>query len=274
VEYAVAQQLVLSKIRPAVGLDRLICCMSGSAPLHRDIAYTYAGLGIVICEGYGLTETSPVATTNRLADNRIGTVGKAIPHVEVRIAEDGEVLVRGPNVMKGYYHRREQPIDADGWFSTGDIGMLDGDGYLRITDRKKELFKTSGGKYIAPSRVEMALRRSPYIAQALVTGLGQPYPVALIGPNWDLLGKELGISGGDPAVLAERPDVHEFFKGQVRSQTADLASFEQIRYFAVLPRELTVEAGDLSPALKMKRRIIEERFADYVKQAYESATRD
>jgi long-chain acyl-CoA synthetase len=268
-EFAVAKILVLGKVRPRMGLDRLVFFMSGSAPLHKDISYAYKGLGIDICEGYGLTETSPVACTNRLIDNKIGTVGKPIPNVEVRVAEDGELLVRGPNVMQGYYHADEQPIDADGWFATGDIAEIDAEGYVRITDRKKELFKTSGGKYVAPARVESALKRSPYFSQAIVLGFGRPFPIALIAPNWDLLGTELGLPRNiDTAAFHSRSDVNTFIAREVRAQTADLGSFEQIRRFAILPRELTIEDGEMSPSLKLKRRVIETRYADLIESAY------
>jgi long-chain acyl-CoA synthetase len=268
-EFAVAQRLVLSKVKPRMGLDRLMFFMSGSAPLHPDISYTYKGLGIEICEGYGLTETSPVICTNRPFDNKIGTVGKPIPNVEVKIAEDGELLARGPNVMKGYYRAEEQPFDEDGWFKTGDIGEIDAEGYVKITDRKKELFKTSGGKYIAPARVESALKRSPYFSQAIVMGYGRPYPIALIAPNWDLLRAELHLpEGADTAGFLERADVRAFIAKEVARQTDDLAPFEQIRHFSLLPRELTIEQGEMSPSLKLKRRVIEARFAQLIDRAY------
>ena len=194
-QFAVAKKAVLSQIPPRLGLDRAHFLVSGSAPLHRDIALTFAALGLKICEGYGLTETSPVVSVNRLDAMRYGSVGKPIPGVSVKIAEDGEILVKGPNVMRGYYHLPdERPFDADGWFMTGDIGRIDEDGFLYITDRKKELIKTSAGKYVAPSRVEASIKRSPYIAQVLVCGDGRPFPMALVAPNWTLVRAELGIA--------------------------------------------------------------------------------
>jgi long-chain acyl-CoA synthetase len=270
-QYAIAQKLVLSKIKPAIGLDRLEFFVSGSAPLHRDIALTFAGMGVPIAEGYGLTETSPVVTANPPDAIRYGSVGKAIDGVQIKIAADGEILVKGPNVMQGYYHLpAEHPFDADGWFRTGDIGELDRDGYLFITDRKKELIKTSTGKYIAPGRVEAALKRSIYIGQCFVIGDGRSFPLALVSPNWDLVRKEFGISPEvSNAAIAERTDVRDFMTNEVIERTADLSSFEQIRKVALLPRDLTVEDGELSPTLKVKRRVVEKKFADLIDAAYQ-----
>jgi long-chain acyl-CoA synthetase len=269
-QYGVAQRLVLSKIKPMVGLDRLEFFVSGSAPLHRDIALTFAGIGVPICEGYGLTETSPVVTANPPGQIRYGSVGKPIAGVEVRIAADGEILVKGPNVMQGYYHLPdERPFTADGWFQTGDIGELDADGYLYITDRKKELIKTSAGKYVAPGRVEAALKRSIYVGQCFVIGDGRPFPVALVCPNFDALRLEFEIAAEVPNVLiAARADVRDFMQKEVSDKTADLASFEQVRRVALLPRDLTIEDGELSPTLKVKRRVVEKKFADLIESAY------
>jgi long-chain acyl-CoA synthetase len=269
-KFALAQRLVLSKVKPALGLDRVRFLVSGSAPLHRDIALTFAGLGIPIAEGYGLTETAPVVTVNRFDGIRYGSVGKPIPNVQVKIADDGEILVKGPNVMLGYYNLPdERPITPDGWFMTGDVGRLDADGYLYITDRKKELIKTSSGKYVAPGRVESALKRSSYIAQVFVLGDGRPFPAALVAPNWELLRKDFSIPADVPtSTIAQRADVEEFVRKQVQEMSADLASFEQVRKIALLPRDLTIEDGELSPTLKVKRRIVEKRFADLVEHAY------
>jgi len=271
--YAVARRLVLSKIKPAVGLDQLEFVVSGSAPLHRDIALTFAGMGIPILEGYGLTETSPTISCNRLGEIRYGSVGKPIPGVEVKIAADGEILVKGPNVMKGYYHASgENPFTADGCFKTGDIGEFDKDGFLYITDRKKELIKTSSGKYVAPARVEAALKRSVYIGLCFVIGNGRPFPVALISPNWDLMRKEFNIPPDvTTAAIAARPDVHDFIQREAIQKTADLAAFEQIRRIALLPRDLTIEDGELSPTLKVKRRVVEKEFAGLIESIYRPA---
>ncbi|MGP6188979.1 MAG: AMP-dependent synthetase/ligase [Vulcanimicrobiaceae bacterium] len=269
-QFAVARRLVLAKIRPALGLDRLDYFVSGSAALHRDIALTFAGLDLPICEGYGLTETSPVVTLNRYDDLRYGSVGKPIRGVEVRIAEDGEILVKGPNVMKGYYNLPdEQPFTEDGWFRTGDIGAFDEDGFLFITDRKKELIKTTAGKYVAPSRVEAALKRSVYVGQCFIVGDGRPYPIALVAPTWQLIRDAFGLARDlPPEQIAGREDVRWFIEREVLENTADLGPFEQIRRVALLPRDLTIEDGELSPTLKVKRRVVERKFAAIIDGAY------
>jgi long-chain acyl-CoA synthetase len=269
-QFAVAQRLVFSKIKDVVGLDRLEFFASGSAPLHRDIALTFAAMGIPICEGYGLTETSPVVTANPTGAIRYGSVGKPISGVEVKLAEDGEILVKGPNVMQGYYNLPdERPFTEDGWFRTGDIGELDADGYLFITDRKKELIKTSAGKYVAPGRVEAALKRSVHIGQCFVIGDGRAFPAALICPNWETVRLELDLPAGVPnEELAARPEVREFFAREAADKTSDLASFEAVRRVALLTRDLTVEDGELSPTLKIKRRVVEQKFAMLIESAY------
>jgi long-chain acyl-CoA synthetase len=271
-QFAIAQKLVLSKIKPQIGLDRLEFFTSGSAPLHRDIMLTFAGMGVPIAEGYGLTETSPVVTGNPSNAIRYGTVGRAISGVEIKIAADGEIMVKGPNVMQGYYKLPgERPFTSDGWFLTGDVGELDADGYLSITDRKKELIKTSGGKYVAPGRVESALKRSIYIGQCFVIGDGRPYPIALVGPNWDLVRSDFEIPASvTTEEISKRSDVRELLLREVTEKSADLASFETIRRIAVLPRDLTIEDGELSPTLKVKRRIVEKKFAALIDTAYAS----
>ncbi|MDE2573551.1 MAG: long-chain fatty acid--CoA ligase [bacterium] len=275
--YAAAHALVLKKIRPLMGLDRLSFFVSGSAPLHLDTALTFAGMGITILQGYGLTETSPVISTNPLGANRLGSVGQVIPHVQVQIAGDGEILVRGANVMRGYY--RDEAANAaafqDGWFRTGDVGRIDDDGYLYITERKKELLKTSGGKFLSPSRIEMALKRSLYIGQVMVVGEGRPHPAALIAPDWKPVCGELGIAvpeskehlTGDERVL-------HLFAREVREFTADLAPYEQVRRFALLPSDLTIEAGELSPTLKVRRRVVEARYTALIERIYAETIRE
>jgi long-chain acyl-CoA synthetase len=273
IAYRIAHRLVLSKVRGALGLDRVEFLVSGSAPLHRDIALTFLAIDVPICEGYGLTETSPVVSVNRLEDIRYGSVGRPIPGVSVKIADDGEILVKGPNVMRGYYHVDEsaQPFTPDGWFMTGDIGHLDADGFLWITDRKKELFKTGTGKYVAPSRVEAAIKRSIYVGQVFVIGNGRPYPIALVAPNWDLIRQRFEIPPSVPTEqIVARDDVKTFLREEVTKRTADLATFEQVRKIAVLPRDLTIEAGELSPTLKVKRRVVESTYADLIEAAYAS----
>ncbi|HET9394371.1 MAG TPA: long-chain fatty acid--CoA ligase [Candidatus Rubrimentiphilum sp.] len=270
-QYRIAHMLVLRKIRPRLGLDRLVYFVSGSAPLHFDVAMTMLGCGIPIVEGYGPTECSPVVSVNTLPENRYGTVGRAIPGVEIAIAPDGEILVGGPGVMLGYYKKETASAQAlrDGWYHTGDVGQVDADGFLRITDRKNELFKTSGGKFIAPARVESAIKRSIYVNQAFILGEGRAHPVGLISPNWQLVRSELGIANDVAAgVLAERDDVVAFMTKQVRENTADLAPFEQVRRIALLPRDLTIEDGELSPTLKVRRRIVEQRYAAPIGRLY------
>jgi long-chain acyl-CoA synthetase len=268
--YALAKRLVLDKVRRRLGLDRLRYFTSGSAALHVDVSMTYLGLGLPIVQGYGLTETSPVITVNRPSDNRYGTVGKPIPGVEVRLADDGEILTRGRHVMLGYYRDPEATAEAleDGWLHTGDIGRLD-DGYLSITDRKKEIFKTANGKFVVPARIESAIKRSPFIAQALVVGDGRPHPAALVCPNWELVRVQLALPpDAPPEELAARDEVREFISAQVRRQTEDLAEFEQIRRVIVIPREFSIENGELSPSMKVKRRVVEQHYAAEIERAY------
>ncbi|MDB5027843.1 MAG: hypothetical protein JWO66_1532, partial [Candidatus Eremiobacteraeota bacterium] len=270
-QHALAKRLVLSKIPAGLGLDRLVYFVSGSAPLHRDTALTLAAMGFVVLEGYGLTETSPVVTVNRPSDNVLGTVGPPVRGVALKIAADGEVLVKGPNVMLGYYKvpKEEQPFTADGWFQTGDIGTMDEHGHLMITDRKKELFKSSGGKWISPARIETAIRRSIYIGQVLAFGNNKPHPAVLIAPNWELVRAKLEIPATTPtAQMATDPRVRALMIREAAAHTGDLAKYEQIQRVAILPRDLTVEDGELSPTLKVKRRVVEERYADSIAAAY------
>lgn len=271
VRYLCAKTLVLSKIRKRLGVDRIRYFTSGSAALHIDTAMTFLGLGLPIMQGYGLTETSPVTTVSRFSANRYGAVGKAIPGVELRVAEDGEILTRGRHVMKGYYRDPEATAAAieNGWLHTGDVGTIDKKGFLFITDRKGELFKTAGGKFIAPARVESAIKRSIYVTQAMVVGDGRPHPAALLNANWPLVRNALGIAESvPPQELARREDVVEFLTREVERQTADLATFEQIRRIIIVPQEFTVESGYLSPAMKIKRRVVEREYADEIDRAY------
>lgn len=270
-QYRIAHALVLKKIRPLLGLDKLLFFVSGSAPLHLDTAMTMLGFGVVIVEGYGPTECSPTITCNRLLDNRFGTVGRPVPGVQVKLAPDGEILAKGPNVMKGYYHNDNATAEVieDGWYKTGDVGAIDADGYLKITDRKKELFKTSGGKFISPARIESAIKRSVYVSQVLLVGYSRPHPAALISPNWEMVRGELRIDAQIPLPqLAAREDILHFLTKEVHHQTSDLAKYEQVRRVVILPRDLTVENGELSPTLKIKRRVVEREFAPEIDRAY------
>jgi long-chain acyl-CoA synthetase len=273
-EYAVAQRLVLSKICKNLGLDRMRLLSSGSAALHVDTAMTFLGLGIPILQGYGMTETSPVVTASLLTANEYGAAGKPIPGVEIRIADDGEVLTRGRHVMRGYYRDPDATaavLEPDGWLHTGDIGEIDGKGFLRITDRKREVFKTDTGKWISPARIESAIKRSIYVAQAMVVGSGKPYPIALVCPNWELLRVKLALAAQAlPEELATRDDVRQFLTAEVRTHTADLGAHEHVRHITVVPREFSVEGGELSPAMKIKRRVVENRYAAEIDRAYGS----
>src|SRR6185369_1745710 len=200
---------------------RIRLLLSGGAALPEELAYIYIGAGIPIMQGYGLTETSPVITAGELDENRPGTVGKAIPNVEIRIAEDGEIETRGPNVMKGYYNKPEETravFTSDGWFKTGDIGTIDADGFLRITDRKKELFKTSGGKYIAPQPIEQLIKGSRFVNQVVLIGNGRRFPAALIVPDWERVesyAQLKGIAPRDHAQLCKNPRIINLFERQV-----------------------------------------------------------
>ncbi len=274
--FALAKRLVLGKIPPALGLDRVEFLTSGSAPLHSDTAMTFLAMGIPIMQGYGLTETSPVVSVSRLSANEYGAVGRPITGVDVKVAGDGEVLVRGRNVMHGYYHNEEATAAAleDGWLHTGDIGELTESGFLRITDRKGEIFKTDTGKWIAPARIEANIKRSIYVAQALVVGNGHPFPIALICPNWTLVRLEMPQvpAAAGPEVLAARDDVRAFLTREVHAQTAALAGYEQVRKIVIVPHEFSVERGELSPSMKIKRRIVEQRYAAEIERAYAGAT--
>jgi long-chain acyl-CoA synthetase len=269
--YAVANKIVLRKVRAKLGLDRMTFFVSGSAALHVDTAMTFLGLGIPIMQGYGLTETSPVITASRLSSNEYGAAGRPIPGVEVRIAADGEILTRGRHVMRGYYRdpAATAAVIVDGWFHTGDIGAIDAGGFLRITDRKREVFKTDTGKWISPARVEAAIKRSVFVAQAMVVGSGRPHPAALVCPNWDLVRIELSLpADASPDDLARRDDVRAFVTELVARQTRELASFEQVRRVIVIPHEFSVESGELSPSMKIKRRVVEGRYAREIDVAY------
>ena len=268
-----ADRLVFRKWRDALG-GRVRYFISGGAPLAPDIAYAFLGAGIPIFEGYGLTETSPVIAVNHPRAHRIGTVGQPLDNVELRIAADGEICVKGPSIMQGYYNLPEQTRDAfteDGYFMTGDIGHLDESGFLRITDRKKDLLKTSGGKYVAPQPIENALKASSLISQAVVIGDRRKFCSALIVPNLEALETALaarGISIESGDAIARDPRVVALYQETVAKLTPHLARFEQIKKVALLPRELTIEAGEMTPTLKVKRRVVEERYRDVIEAMY------
>jgi long-chain acyl-CoA synthetase len=272
-KHKLADLLIFEKLRKALG-GRIRLLVSGSAPISDDVALTFLGAGLPIVQGYGLTETSPVVTAGQLHDNRIGTAGKPIRNVEVRIAPDGEIETRGPQVMRGYWNKPEETRAAftpDGWMRTGDIGHLDADGYLTITDRKKELLKTSGGKYIAPQPIEQMIKGSRFVNQVVVVGDGRKFPAALIVPDWEMLEsyaklKELDLR--ERADFCRHPRIIDLFERQIAARTQNLAQFEKIKRLALLDQELTAEGGELTPTLKVKRRVIDEKYREVIDRIY------
>jgi long-chain acyl-CoA synthetase len=269
----VADRLVFAKLRRATG-GRLRYFVSGGAPLNPEIARFFFAAGLPVLEGYGLTETSPVISVNTLDRLRLGTVGRPIPGVEVRIAEDGEILTRGPHVMRGYYNRPDdtaQVLDADGWLHTGDIGHLDSDGYLVITDRKKDLIVTAGGKNIAPQPIENRLKTNPFIANAVMLGDRRKFPFVLLVPHFERLAewaRQQGLPDRDPAVLVTRPEVQAKMEMEARKHLRDLAQFEVPKKFIVLERDFSIERGELTPKLSVRRRVVEQHFADRIEQLF------
>ncbi len=274
IQEAAADGLVATKIRARVG-GRLRLAVSGSAPLPAHIARFFHAVGLPLIEGYGLTETSPVISVNPQDKPRFGTVGCVIDGVEVRIAEDGEILTRGPHVMKGYWRRDEDTaavLDPDGWFHTGDIGTLSDDGYLAVTDRKKELLVTSGGKKIAPAPIEALLKRHPLVAEAMVVGEGRKFPAVLIVPNFPALEhrlKVLGLPSGSREELVAREDVVSLYREVVEPLNRDLAQFERLKKVGLLPAEFSIAGGELTPTLKLRRRVVLERWQTAVDRLYD-----
>ena len=271
-KYAVATKLVFSKLHARMG-GRLRLFVSGGAALPRDVAEFFLAAGWVVIEGYGLTETSPVIAVNRLDRFRFGTVGIPVRGVEVRIAEDGEILCRGHNVMKGYFRNEAATAEAvvDGWFHTGDVGEFDDDGFLRITDRKKDLLVTAGGKNVAPQPIEGTLKGSAYIAELVMVGDGKPYLSALVAPDFEQLGKWCegeGISGDSPEAMAADERVQAHLKSEIDRLSEGLASFEQVKKIAVVTAVFSIEGGELTPTMKVKRRVVTERYADLIEALY------
>ncbi|MBX6332168.1 MAG: long-chain fatty acid--CoA ligase [Gemmatimonadaceae bacterium] len=272
-KYALAQRLVFSKLKERVG-GRLRYFVSGGAPLAPEINKFFYAAGLVILEGYGLTETSPVISVNTPEHFRIGTVGRPIPGVEVRIAPDGEILCRGPNVMKGYLNKPEatrEVIDAEGWFHTGDIGELDADGFLRITDRKKDIIVTAGGKNIAPQPIENQIKANKYVSQAVMIGDKRKYPVVLVVPNYDQLekwAKYKNLLYTDRRQLLAHPLVKAKMEKEVLGKLTGLASFETPKKVALLEHDFSVESGELTPTLKVKRRIVDKRYRAIIDALY------
>jgi long-chain acyl-CoA synthetase len=273
-KHALADKLVYAKLREAFG-GRLRACVSGSAALAPEIGYFFAGAGIHILEGYGLTESSAASFVNPGESYRTGTVGKALPGLEVRIAEDGEIMLRGPGIMQGYHglpEKTAEVLEPDGWFHTGDIGELSPDGFLKITDRKKDLIKTSGGKYIAPAEVEGQFKAvCPFVSNVLVVGGGRNFCTALLALDEPtILGwaAENGLGGRSYEEVVTGEQVRELIDGYVRRLNEGLQRWQQIRNFRILPRDLDVEHGDLTPSLKLKRPVVEREFAPLIEEMY------
>jgi long-chain acyl-CoA synthetase len=273
----VAARLVFSKWRAAMG-GQIRYFISGGAPLSPELARIFYGAGLPILQGYGLTESSPVITANTAEHNRLGSVGRPISGVTVKVAEDGEILCHGPNVMQGYYHKPEATaetlsLDEQGrvWLHTGDIGYQDEDGFLYITDRKKDLIKTSGGKYIAPQPIENSIKQSRFVNQVMVIGDGRKFPVALVVPQMDALksyAENKGIAYRDPVELLAHPQIISLMERQVDKFTPELAHYEKVKAVALLARELTIENGELTPTLKIRRRIVEEKYQTLIDRLY------
>jgi long-chain acyl-CoA synthetase len=273
---ALADKLVFSKIKARLG-GRFDFAVSGGAPLSRDVAEFFWGAGIAIYEGYGLSETSPVITVNTREHVKMGTVGRPIDGVTVKIAEDGEILAKGPNIMRGYWGMEKETaevVDAEGWFHTGDIGEIDADGFLRITDRKKELIINAYGKNVAPAPIENSLKGSRFIGQAVVIGDRRKFLAALLVPDFEALkpwAEKQGIHAADNAGLIADPKVKELIGQEVTAVNAKLAGFEKIVAWELLPNEFTLETGEITPTLKVKRRVVNEKYGSIIDRLYAEA---
>ena len=274
IRHTVADRLVFAKLRERMG-GRLRFFVSGGAPLAREIAEFFHAAGILILEGYGLTETTPVISANRPDSYKLGSVGQPLPNLEVKIAADGEILVRGPSIMKGYFNNPDataEVLSEDGWFSTGDIGYLDQDNFLHITDRKKDIIVTAGGKNIAPQNIENLLKLNRYIEQVCVIGDKQKYLTALVVPSFpdlDAFAKGRGLNIEDRPALVKEPAVRELFQAAVNEVNAHLARYETLKKFEILPVEFTQETGELTPTLKVKRKIVSSKYEKQIASMYE-----
>jgi long-chain acyl-CoA synthetase len=275
-KHKIADRLVFAKLRARTG-GRIRFFISGSAPLSPEIAKFFFSAGLPVLEGYGLTETSPVLTLNPFDRPRIGTVGITFPDVQLQIAADGEILAKGPNVMQGYWNKPEataEAIDAEGWFHTGDIGELDADGYLKITDRKKDLIKTAGGKYIAPQPIENQAKLNKFIANAVLLGDKRKFSIILVVPDFEALepwAKAQGLASASRRELLARPEVKAKMEREVGSMLTDLAHFERPKKVVLLEQDFTIESGELTPTLKVKRRVVEKNYQKQIDAAYAEA---
>jgi long-chain acyl-CoA synthetase len=271
----IADRLVFRKLQKRTG-GRVRFFISGGAPLSPEIAKFFFAAGIPILEGYGLTETSPVMAVNTFPHLKLGTVGRAIPGVELRIADDGEILTRGPNVMQGYFGKPEataEALDAEGWFHTGDIGLIDSEGYLRITDRKKDLIVTAGGKNIAPQPIENLAKSSKFVCSAVMLGDRRPFPIMLVVPHAEPLrnwAAQTGLGDGSLEQLLTIPEIREKLEREVRETLSELAQFEKPKKLLLLAQDFTLERGELTPTLKVRRRVVEEHNRAAIEQVYSS----
>lgn len=273
VQSAVAERLVFTKVRDGLG-GRFRFVVSGSAALNEDVGRFFFGVGLPIIEGYGLTETSPVLTVTPNHAVRLGAVGVPLPRVQLKIADDGEILAKGPNIMVGYYNRPADTAEVlkDGWFHTGDIGTIDADGYLRITDRKKELIVTSGGKKIAPQSIEALLKAHALISEAVVVGEKRHFPGVLLVPDFAALARDLNVPVPSTPEASSHwlasPEVQARYTGIVDEVNQGLAQFERLKQFRLLPREFTMATGELTPTFKVKRRVIDTMYAAQISDMY------
>ncbi len=270
--HGIANKLVLSKIRGIVGGPKNFFSAGGAA-LSKEIEEFFFAAGLLVCQGYGLTETSPVISCNRPAEFKFGTVGKLIADTEIKISEQGEILIKGGNLMQGYYKKPAETASAivDGWFHTGDIGELDSEGYLRITDRIKDIMITAQGKNLSPLRIESIVGMDYYIEQVMVIGEKRPYITGLIVPNFiglEEYAKDQGISWTSREDLVAKPEIIEFYKSRIETASVELAGYEQIKRFKIMPNEFTQEGGELTPTLKMKRRLILEKYKAVIDELY------
>lgn len=273
-KHKLADALVYSKLRNFFG-GNLRFCITGGAALSDEIYLIFTGAGIGIMQGYGLTETSPVLSSNNPYSMRLGSVGRPIRNIQVRVADDGEIEASGPGIMYGYYNKPEataETFTADGWLRTGDIGEIDGDGFIKITDRKKELFKTSGGKYIAPSPIEQLIKSSRFVSQVVLVGNERKFAAALVVPNFEMLRSYASVKGYDlsePSDFCADARIYDLFERQIAEMTKGLSRFETVKKFALLENELTVEGGELTPTLKVKRRVIHEKYKAIIDRLYQ-----
>jgi long-chain acyl-CoA synthetase len=274
IQQGIASWLVFSKWRAGVG-GRMRYFVSGGAPLSPALSYAFLAADIPILQGYGMTETC-IVSANRPDDNRVGSVGRVFPGIDVLLAADGEIQVRGPNVMRGYYGHPDATagVIKDGWFATGDVGRMDERGHLYITDRKKDLFKLSNGKYVAPQLIESLIKQSALVSQVVVVGAGRKQPAALVVPDWDALKVAMAETGASNSEARARwsrdPAVVKLVQREITALTSELADYERIRRIALLPEEFTIDSGELTPTLKVKRRVIDEKYGTLIDNLYDS----